>query len=67
MLHNLPQAVHAAAERRTASDRRPAIWPWLLMPLAVLAMFFALRSVRHSTDGSPFGQGGEISGDASAQ
>jgi hypothetical protein len=24
---------------------RPAVWPWLLLPLVVLAMFFALRAV----------------------
>jgi hypothetical protein len=26
-----------------ASERRPAIWPWLLMPLVVLMMFFTLK------------------------
>jgi hypothetical protein len=37
------RAVHPAA------DRRPAVWPWVLMPLAALAMFLLLHSVRHST------------------
>lgn len=26
-----------------ATERRPAIWPWLLMPLVVLMMFFTLK------------------------
>lgn len=67
MLQKPLQAAGPAAERRTAADRRPAVWPWLLMPLAVLAMFFALRSVRHSTDSSQRGQGSEVSGDMSVQ
>jgi hypothetical protein len=28
-------------------DRRPAIWPWLLMPLIVLVVFCALSRVHH--------------------
>jgi hypothetical protein len=28
-----------------SADRRPAVWPWLLLPFIVLALFFALRSV----------------------
>jgi hypothetical protein len=35
-----------------AAERRPAVWPWVLMPLAALALFVVLRSVRHATDGS---------------
>ena len=27
-------------------ERLPAVWPWLLIPLVALALFFALRSVR---------------------
>lgn len=34
---------------RPSKQQRPAIWPWVLMPLAALALFFALRTVRHST------------------
>jgi hypothetical protein len=30
----------------TAPERRPAVWPWLLMPFVTLALFFALRTVR---------------------
>ncbi|MGH8227783.1 MAG: hypothetical protein ACRET2_14075 [Steroidobacteraceae bacterium] len=44
------KSLHAA---RPLSERRPAIWPWVLMPLVALALFFALRSVRHSTQGGP--------------
>jgi len=29
------------------SERRSAIWPYLLMPLAALAIFLALRGVRN--------------------
>ena len=57
------RAAHSAAERR------PAVWPWLLMPLAALAMFLLLRSVRHTTE-SDRGAGisvPEDAGDASAQ
>ena len=28
-----------------AADRRQAVWPWLLLPLVALALFFALRAV----------------------
>jgi hypothetical protein len=33
---------------RPAAERRPAVWPWVLMPLAALAMFVLLYSVRHA-------------------
>jgi hypothetical protein len=29
-------------------ERRQAVWPWLLMPLAVLAIFFALLRLRET-------------------
>ncbi|HTC43660.1 MAG TPA: hypothetical protein VK696_01290 [Steroidobacteraceae bacterium] len=32
--------------------RRNAIWPWLVMPLVVLALFVVLHKVRSSGDGS---------------
>ena len=42
-------------------NRRPAIWPWLVMPLVVLALFVVLHNVRRSGDpneqGSSFGSG----------
>jgi hypothetical protein len=28
-------------------ERLPAVWPWLLIPLAALALFFILRTLRH--------------------
>jgi len=31
------------------SERRPAIWPWLVMPLVTLALFFALNRLHQST------------------
>jgi hypothetical protein len=36
-----------------AVERRPAVWPWVLMPLAALAMFVLLRSVRQTTVSGP--------------
>jgi hypothetical protein len=35
-----------AAERaRGGRERRPAVWPWLVMPLIVLLVYFALLKV----------------------
>ena len=28
-----------------ARERRPAVWPWLVMPVVVLLMFYALHTV----------------------
>jgi hypothetical protein len=33
----------AASGRR---GRRPAVWPWLVMPLVVLVAFYTLKRVR---------------------
>jgi hypothetical protein len=30
-----------------ASERRPAVWPWLILPLIVLLVFYALHRVQH--------------------
>jgi hypothetical protein len=30
-----------------ASERRPAVWPWLVMPLIVLVVFWLLYRVQH--------------------
>jgi hypothetical protein len=27
-------------------ERRPAVWPWLLVPLVALVIFFVLRTFR---------------------
>lgn len=34
-------------------ERRPAVWPWLLMPLVALALFFALQRVKQGPQNSP--------------
>ncbi len=36
-----------AASPNPPRERRPAIWPWLVMPAVVLAVFFALNRVHH--------------------
>jgi hypothetical protein len=36
----------AADASRAAGERLPAVWPWLLIPLVALALFFILRTVR---------------------
>ncbi|HVN44276.1 MAG TPA: hypothetical protein VMT66_03415 [Steroidobacteraceae bacterium] len=30
-----------------ASERRTAVWPWLVMPVVVLLVFYALHRVQH--------------------
>ena len=34
----------------STAERRPAVWPWLLLPLVALAMFFALRTVKEAPE-----------------
>jgi hypothetical protein len=41
-----------AAERTGSRERRPAIWPWLLMPVVVLLVFYALFRMHHT--GTPW-------------
>jgi hypothetical protein len=41
----LPTAVSA--------ERRPAVWPWLLLPLAALTLFFALKTAKDSLPAGP--------------
>ena len=31
-----------------SAERRQAVWPWLLLPLVALTLFFALRSVKQA-------------------
>ena len=38
-----------------ANERRPAVWPWLLMPLVVLMVFFTLQRFRHLSETAPVG------------
>jgi hypothetical protein len=35
------------------TPRKPALWPWLLVPAVTLALFFALRWVQQSSMGAP--------------
>jgi hypothetical protein len=39
-------AKHASDAPRAPGERLPAVWPWLLIPLVALALFFILRTVR---------------------
>jgi hypothetical protein len=34
-------------------DRRPAVWPWLVMPLVVLVAFYTLKRVRERPPAPP--------------
>jgi len=56
------------ASRTTGSDnpgeRLPAVWPWLLIPLVALALFFALRSVRAQPDAAPAASAAPVSASA---
>jgi hypothetical protein len=36
-----------------ARERRPAVWPWLVMPLIVLLVFYALLRVHHRPGREP--------------
>ena len=38
-----------------ANERRPAIWPWLLMPLVVLILFVILYNLRQPPANGPAG------------
>jgi hypothetical protein len=40
------------------TDRRPAIWPWLVMPLITLLVFYWLYSLDQGTGRSGFGRFG---------
>jgi hypothetical protein len=46
------------------AERRPAVWPWLLLPLVALALFFALREVK-GPDGHGEGAAASAPGEAS--
>lgn len=35
-------------ESTVPAERRPAVWPWILMPLVALAMFYALFRLREA-------------------
>jgi hypothetical protein len=40
-----PELMHAMP-----ADRRPAIWPWLVMPLIALTMFYCLDRLSRQAD-----------------
>ena len=46
-------AEHSNPSIPHAPDRRPAMWPWLLMPIAALTLYVVLYSVRQSAPPSP--------------
>jgi hypothetical protein len=41
-------------------ERRAPLWPWLLMPLAALALFVTLARVRHAAEGALTGAGADM-------
>ena len=41
-----PDPIHSSLSG--SAERRQAAWPWLLLPLIVLALFFALRTVKQA-------------------
>jgi hypothetical protein len=38
----------ANSSTAATAERRPAIWPWLVVPLLALALFFALSRFKES-------------------
>jgi len=59
MPQELPGALHPATERRSA------IWPWLLMPLAALTLFLTLERLRHGPQPSAAAPAGAAATDSS--
>jgi len=44
-------AVRAGGRRREGTrERRPAVWPWLVMPLIVLLVFYGLQRLHQRPD-----------------
>jgi hypothetical protein len=43
--------------------KRSALWPWLLMPLAALALFVTLSRVRHAAEAALSGAGTDVTRD----
>jgi hypothetical protein len=37
------------------ADRRPAIWPWLVMPIITLTLFYCLDQLRRAQEPKDFG------------
>jgi hypothetical protein len=42
----MPNPTPDTADADKSSERLPAVWPWLLIPLVALALYFALSKVR---------------------
>jgi hypothetical protein len=42
----MPKRASEGGPSRTPDERLAAVWPWLLIPLVALALFFILRTVR---------------------
>jgi hypothetical protein len=42
----MAKQVSEAGPTRATGERLQAVWPWLLIPLVALALFFILRTVR---------------------
>lgn len=43
------------------SEPRSAIWPWIVVPLITLCVFFSLRQCQHRSD-APQAQIGAVAG-----
>lgn len=53
-----------STNRPAATERQQAIWPWLLVPLIALALFFTLRSFRNDGVEPPSDDAAETSAGA---
>jgi hypothetical protein len=49
-----------------AAERRPAVWPWLLVPLLALALFVALSKFKESRLPATQGDSGAPAAEESA-
>jgi hypothetical protein len=47
------------------TDRRPAIWPWLVMPLVTLALFYGLDRMNRQQDQSAYHSAAQSAADSS--
>jgi hypothetical protein len=47
-----------------AAERRPAVWPWLLIPLVALTIFYVLHTAKESPrrGGPQHAQSSDLSG-----
>lgn len=36
------------SQSTAAADRRPAVWPWLLIPLVALTIFYVLHTAKEA-------------------